>query len=167
MKNFWNAFNEKDFKSAQKALVALSETEQENILSQIFQQKGAVKKPYSISILRRKLHEGKTFEDFHAAWFPPKDKIKTEIIGGETYQQLFPVPIRVINAVNAFDSTDILSIGIGWLTEEEGQYFKDMYSQMKADDTNTRRHDSISTVADKISDDLFIVQSDDNLGTPF
>ena len=49
-----------------------------------------------VSVFRRRLKEGKTFEDFKAAWEADKG---------------FGVPARVFSAVNLEDPQDVLTIG--------------------------------------------------------
>ena len=49
-----------------------------------------------VAVFRRRLREGKTFEDFKQAWEADKG---------------FGVPARVFNAVNLADEREILSVG--------------------------------------------------------
>ena len=49
-----------------------------------------------VAVFRRRLREGKTFEDFKRAWEADKG---------------FGVPARVFNAVNLADEREILSVG--------------------------------------------------------
>lgn len=57
-----------------------------------------------ISIFVRKLKQGKTYEEFKENWYPDKS---------------FEFPVRVINAVNSIDSSEILSIGLMKLDLQE------------------------------------------------
>ena len=59
-----------------------------------------------------------------------------------------------------------MSVGIHWLNEEQANEFSKMLSA-PPDETNERRGASIDKIANHISSDVFIVESDDNLGTPF
>lgn len=167
MKKFWNTFEAKEFSKAQQEFVKLSSEEQTTILGELFQKSQYANQPHSISVLFRELHEGKTFEDFHEAWFPPKEKCHPEKLYDKTYQQFFKAPIRVINAVNMFNPKEVVSVGIHWLDEEQAQHFAEMMTTASSDEANVQRADSIDTVADKKSSAVFIVEADDNLGTPF
>jgi hypothetical protein len=166
MKNFIKHFKNKDFKAAQKEFDTLNDVEKQTIFSRLFQAAEYANRPHSISVLFRELHEGKTFEDFHEAWFPPADTINTQTIDGQLYHQLFKAPIRVINAVNINNPKEIVSVGIHWLNEEQANEFSKMLKGQR-DETGERRGDSIAHVAEKKRSDVFIVESDDNLGTPF
>ena len=117
--------------------------------------------PAIISFLQRNLHEGKTFEDFHKAWFPPKELTHPEKIGDMTYHHFFPVQTRVINDINMENPNEVISIGLTWGTEEE---LKDLYERVKSKKGNQIRSDSIAKVADKVDLKICFVKSDDNLG---
>lgn len=166
MNNFWEHFKGKSFEQAQEDFDDLSAQEKQTIFSQLFQASEYANRPHSISVLFRELHDGKTFEDFHEAWFPPADVINTQAIDGQVYHQLFKAPVRVLNAINIHNPKEVVSVGIHWLTEDQANEFAKMLAG-KSDETGKRRGDAIAHVADKISSDIFIVESDDNLGTPF
>lgn len=167
MEKFWHSFEIKEFSQAQQEFAKLSSEEQISIFGELFQKSQYANQPHSISVLFRELHDGKTFDNFHEAWFPPKDKCRPEKLYDKTYQQFFKAPIRVINAVNMFNSKEVVSVGIHWLDEEQAQHFTKMMTTASSDEANVGRADSIDTVADKKSSDIFIVEADDNLGTPF
>jgi hypothetical protein len=167
MKAFWQSFEKKDFKTAQQQFSQLSSTDQQAIFAELFQQSQYANTPHSVSVLFRELHDGKTFDDFHEAWFPPEDKCKPITEYGKTYQQLFQAPIRVINALNLNNPKEVVSVGIHWLSKEQGEHFIKMLPNMSQDDTNERRSDAIDEVAEHKQSGIFLVESDDNLGTPF
>ncbi|MSP53784.1 MAG: hypothetical protein EXR81_06010 [Gammaproteobacteria bacterium] len=167
MKNFWNAFEAKEFSNAQQEFVKLSSEEQTTILGELFQKSQYASIPHSVSVVFRELHDGKTFEDFNEAHQPPKDMCDPKKLYGETYQQFFKAPIRVINAVNLNNSKEIVSVGIHWLNEEQAQHFAKMMETAGKDEGNIRRAAAISKVAEQKGSGVFIVEDDQNLGTPF
>lgn len=167
MKEFWQHFEHKDFIAAQKSLDELDSQAKQKVLAELFQRSQYSATPHSISVLFRELHDDKKFSDFHEAWFPPKDACHPETLYGKTYQQFFQAPIRVLNAVNINNPKEIVSIGLHWLNEEQAQHFAKMMGNAGKDDANQQRGDSIATVAKKTKSDVFMVQADDNLGTPF
>lgn len=61
-----------------------------------------------ISVLVRRLKEGKTYEDFREAWLP---------------ETPFGVPTRVVSAQNLEDPRDIVTIGFSDMPVEEAQAF--------------------------------------------
>tara|TARA_R110000868_G_scaffold8205_3_gene42444 strand:+ start:35992 stop:36498 length:507 start_codon:yes stop_codon:yes gene_type:complete len=159
---FWSAFQANDMDSAVTALDALSAEDKKSVLSELFQKSQYQQTPHSVSVLFRELHDDKTFDDFHEAWFPPKDKLNPQEVHGQTYQQYFPVPIRVINGVNIENPKEIVSIGMHWMTDEQA---KDLMAEASKGDKV--RGDSINEVAERMKTGIFMVESDDNLGTPF
>jgi hypothetical protein len=167
MENFWNNFEKKEFIKALAAFESLDSKEQVTIFGELFQKSQYANKPHSISVLFRELHEGKEFADFHEAWFPPKDMCQPEKLYGETYQQFFKAPIRVVNAVNMSNPKEIVSVEIHWLDEEQAQHFSTMMATASTDEGNIRRAASIAKVSNHKSSDVFIVEADENLGKPF
>src|SRR3990167_3359398 len=166
-KQFWHAFSKKHFKKTQQIFVKLTTEDQAAIFSELFQKSQYANTPHSISVLFRELHEGKTFDEFHEAWFPPKNKCSPKMEHGKTYQHFFPMPIRVINAVNINNPKEIVSVGLHWLNEEEVKNFNVMVKEEEKNNANKERGDSIAHVADKKKTGIFIVETDDNLGTSF
>jgi len=61
-----------------------------------------------ISILVRRLKEGKTYEDFREAWLPDKP---------------FGVPTRVVSVQGLDDPRDVVTIGFSDMSPEEAQAF--------------------------------------------
>ena len=57
-----------------------------------------------ISILTRRLKEGKAYEDFRKAWY--------HTVG-------YGTPIKLYTAINVFDSREIIVVGIGEITPEQ------------------------------------------------
>src|SRR3990167_9026366 len=98
--HFWKNFQNKDFAFAQQAFDLLNDREKQAILSELFQKGEYHRTPDMVSILYRQLHDGKSFGDFHQAWFPPKKYCNPVEQNGEVFQQFFPATTRVINAVN-------------------------------------------------------------------
>ena len=166
MNNFWLHFKSKSFQQAQHDFDQLCAEEKQAIFAQLFQMSEYANQPHSISVLFRELHEGKTFDDFHQAWFPPKDALDTQTIDGQVYHQFFKAPIRVINAANINNPKEIVSVGLHWLNKEQANEFATMLKG-QPDENGKRRGNAISKVADKTRSDVFMVESDENLGTPF
>lgn len=159
---FEKALEELKFNEALKIFEQMHRDDKEQILKQLYYQARNAKQPVAVSVLRRQLHTGKTFDDFSNAWMPPKDSMNPFTVGSATYYQHFETPVRVINAINMNDSNDILSIGLVWCTEEE---FKLGIKKAQENKSNTARGDNIKEVADKKSIELFLVKTDTNLGT--
>jgi len=161
IKAFWQHFSEENFEDAATAFAALEKQAQADTMKQLFYKARNAVTPHSVSILYRHLHEGAAFEDFHEKWMPSSDQCDPEKIGDDVYQHYFPVPLRVINAVNMENPKEILSVGLHWMTDEQLEaYMADKEAQAKG----KVRGESIAQVADKISTAVFIVKSDDNLG---
>lgn len=115
--------------------------------------------PQFLPVLYRKLKPGQTYHDFYQAWLPPvlngKDPTKEPV-------EYFKVPVQVINAVNAADPTDIISIGLIWATNEEAQT---EIERTKL--TEEERSEKISKMADTTQSSKFYIIKDVNLlGTP-
>lgn len=159
---FFSQFENQDFTQALDTFDALSQDEQKNVLKQLFYQSREAKMPIAVSVLYRKLHDGKTFDDFYNAWMPPKDAMEPFEVGEKTYYQFFDTPVRVINAINMHDPQEIVSIGLVWSDSEE-QFKQSLAKASKADD-NVTRGDSVATVADKVSAKIYKVSADTQLG---
>ena len=122
LSGFWHKFANKNFSAAQKAFDTLDDKEKQEILSTLFQKAENQRTPDMISVLYRVLDSEKTFNDFHKAWLPPKQYSNPIEKGGQVYQQNFPAPTRVINAVNINNPKEVLSIGLTWVENEaQGQ----------------------------------------------
>lgn len=118
-----------------------------------------MKNPNFISVLQRKLKANYIYEDFYQAWLPPilNDKDPTKEAVG-----YFKEPVQVINAVNANDPTDVISIGIVWGSTEQIQGDIE-----RTQETEAQRREKISQVADKSQETKFYYVKDINLlGTP-
>lgn len=61
-----------------------------------------------VSVLQRRLREGKDYDDFRAAWLPEKG---------------FGVPTRVVSAVSMEDPRDIVTIGFSDLDPADVEVF--------------------------------------------
>jgi hypothetical protein len=123
-------------------------------------EKKIMKMPQFVPVLHRKLKSGCTYEDFYQAWLPlglnGKDPRK-EAVG------YFNCPVQVINAVNAADPTEIISIGLIWSTAEEAE--KEIE---RTQDTEAERSEKVSKIVDKSQDAKFYIVKDVNLlGTAF
>jgi hypothetical protein len=81
-----------------------------------------------ISILTRRLREGKTYEDFREAWLP---------------DQGFGFPTRVVSAQSAEDEREIVTIGFSELSEEEVEA---QYQRIQPQEEV--RHDRIEAVVE-------------------
>ena len=167
---FWKSFQKKDLEAAQKHLDLLQEDEKLAILSDLYQKSRFHRRPIIVSALKRVLHEGQSFDDFYKEWFPEEKNTSPIEIGGEIFQQHFPVPVRVINGVNTKNSKEILSIGITWVCseEEEKGFWEYLDNAGKGEnEDNEKRRENVGKVADGEHLGLFRIESDDNLGTPF
>jgi hypothetical protein len=160
---FWQLFNDKSFVSAQEKFEQLSVQEKQDIFAELFQKSQYQRIPHSISVLFRELHPGKTFADFHQAWFPAQDTINAQQQFGQTFYQFFPAPIRVINAANMTNPQEIVSVGLHWLTEEQAAEMLTIVEDRR----NKDRGVAIAKVADRTKAGVYKVKSDDNLGTAF
>jgi hypothetical protein len=91
-----------------------------------------------ISVLVRRLREGKTYEDFREAWLP---------------DQGFGFPTRVISAIRAGDDREVITIGFSELEESEAEaQFARVAPQER------RRHDRIDEVVEPDMTRTFYVQ---------
>lgn len=168
IQKFWEYFLIQDIEKAVNAFELLSAPEKTAVFSEIFQKSAFSRSPMVISILYRELHDGKTFEDFHKAWFPPKEYCHETEKGGETFQQVFPAPTRVYNAVNMENPKEILSVGFTWIdNEEQGKQMMAYVQTAGRDKLNQERYDNIDKIAKKISSKIYESRSSDNLGVPF
>lgn len=168
IQQFWELFSKQDIERAIVVFGSLSESEKTAVFSELFQKSAFSRNPMVISILYRELHDGKTFDDFHQAWFPPKEYCHETEKGGETFHQVFPAPTRVYNAVNMENPNEILSVGFTWIdSEEQGKQMMEYAQQLGKDKLNQERYDNIDTVAKKISSKMYTLKTSDNLGVPF
>ncbi len=117
----------------------LSETDQENFFRDMVP---PLFPPSLITVLFRKLHAGKTYEDFYKAWLPP-------LTEGQNLAHYFPCPTYVMNAQNREDPSDILSLGLMWI---EDKNLNDVLESMGG--TESQRHDGIAEVAEKVGSSL-------------
>jgi hypothetical protein len=91
-----------------------------------------------ISVLSRRLREGKTYEDFREAWLP---------------EQGFGFPTRVVSAVNVEDQREVLTIGFSELDEAEAEA-----QLQRIGPEQERRHDRVDAVIDPGMTRHFYVQ---------
>tara|TARA_B100002051_G_C16582100_1_gene558219 strand:- start:166 stop:519 length:354 start_codon:yes stop_codon:yes gene_type:complete len=110
LEKFWDQFNQKKFSDAADDFVQLDETEQLSELAELFQKSQHHRKPEMVSLLRRVLHDDKNFDDFQQAWLPDEKKCNKITANGQVFQQFFPVPTRVINAINPNNPKEIFTI---------------------------------------------------------
>jgi len=68
-----------------------------------------------VTIIHRRLREGKTFDDYRKAWF---------------HASGFGAPTTMYTVVNTFDPREIISVSVGG--GESGETFEDMKSRMKS-----------------------------------
>lgn len=118
-----------------------------------------MKVPTFMSVISRKLKENCTYDDFYQAWLPLDlngKNPKQEAVG------YYHGPVQIINAVNANDPNDILTVCLIWGSQEE--IMKDVERTKATDD---QRHKSQIRVVDKGQDTKFYCVKDVNLlGTP-
>ncbi|OGT38673.1 MAG: hypothetical protein A3F12_04610 [Gammaproteobacteria bacterium RIFCSPHIGHO2_12_FULL_38_14] len=165
---FWEYFSAQQFEEAINCFQTFSVEDKSAIFSKFFQKTAFSRNPMIISILYRELHDGKTFDDFHQAWFPPKEYCHPIEKGAEVFQQVFPAPTRVYNAINMENPNEVLSVGFTWIdSDEQGQKMMAYAKVGDKDDLNNKRHDNIDKVARKISSKLYELKTSDNLGIPF
>ncbi|MCX7124477.1 MAG: hypothetical protein NTU49_01735 [Gammaproteobacteria bacterium] len=168
IQQFWEHFSKQDIEKAINAFELLSSSEKTAVFSELFQKSAFSRNPMVISVLYRELLDGKTFEDFHKAWFPPKEFCTEVKTGGETFQQVFPAPTRVYNAVNMENPNEVLSVGFTWIDSEEQGKQMMSYAQIAGKDKlNQDRHENIDSVARKVSSKMYELKISDNLGVPF
>lgn len=170
LEHFWESFSNKDFQQAQQQFDSLDDTNKQELLAQLYQKTAHQQTPLLVSVLKRELRDEQSFDDFYQAWFPGEEMTNKIEHHGQTYQQHFPLPVRVLNAVNLNDPKDILSIGLTWVnSEEQEQGLWEHIDKAKAgdDENNETRHEKIDDVAEGELLGLFRVATDDNLGSPF
>jgi len=160
--DFEKLFEEQKFSEALEAFDQMNQLDKEKALKMLYYKARNAKTPIAVSVLHRRLHGGKTFEDFFNAWMPPKNSMRPFSVGNLIYYQHFEIPVRVINAINMNDSNDVISIGLVWCTEEE---FKIGIKKSEESQSNTERGENISEVAEKESVEIYMVKADTNLGT--
>ena len=118
------------------------------------------KTPTVVSILTRKLHPGKTFEDFQEAHVPVGEADKTEF-GYDT--KFFGVPTRVINAVSAEDPNIIYSIGLSYGTIDK--IFLEAQKAMAEESKPGKRSDRLDEVCSDVNEPVIaFVGADNNYG---
>ncbi len=91
-----------------------------------------------ISVLTRRLREGKTYEDFREAWLP---------------DQGFGFPTRVLSAQRVDDEHEVITIGFSELSEEEAEA-----QLQRIGAQEERRHDRIDAVVEPEMTRHFYVQ---------
>lgn len=168
LQKFWEYFSKQKFDQAIIAFETLSSSEKSTIFSEMFQKSGFSRNPMLLSVLYRELLDEKTFDDFHQAWFPPKEHCHEIKKDGEIFQQVFPSPTRVYNAVNMENPKEVLSVGFIWSdTEEQGKQLMSYAKNISQEKSNKDRHANIDTVARKVSQKIYELKTSDNLGVPF
>lgn len=166
VKDFWLSFNGKNMAEAQIAFDKLSSNDKQSIFENLFQNSCYQRTPDILSVLYRELDTGKTFNDFHQAWFPGKQWCDPVEISGYTFQKFFPAPTRVFNAINMHNENEVVSVGLTWFDNEEQAKSMQEFA-MSESEANQYRANNIDKVSKKISADVYFVKSDDNLGSPF
>lgn len=91
-----------------------------------------------ITVLIRRLLEGKTYEDFREAWLP---------------EQGFGFPTRVVSAQRVDDDREVITIGFSELDEAEAEA-----QLQRIGPQEQRRHDRIDTVIEPEMTRRFYVQ---------
>lgn len=168
IQQFFDTFSKNEIEKATAVFETLIDSEKTAVFSELFQKSAFSRNPMMISVLYRELHDGKTFDDFHKAWFPPKEYCHEVKKGGETFQQVFPAPTRVYNAVNTENPNEIVSVGFTWIdSEEQGAQMMEYAKKLGKDKLNQERQDNIDRVAKKVSSKMYTLQTSDNLGVPF
>jgi hypothetical protein len=103
-----------------------------------------------ISVLIRRLREGKDFEDFKRAWYPE--------VG-------FGVPTRVLAGVNLEDPREIVTVGFTDVAEDR---VAEMLAGQAVAAENRRRHQAIDAVIESfpVRAGYLAVDDQDFTGTP-
>lgn len=170
---FWEHFEQESFDDALAALKQMDDASQRQVLRELHQKSCYHMMPTVLSVHRRTLKEGKAFDDFRKAWYPPTAYTNPMACSGQAFAQYFPVPARVINATNMHDPNDVLSVGLLWLRDEKdklamGQFMRE--AAERKEQSNEARRDAIQDVIVEQAGGLigmYESQSDDNLGVPF
>lgn len=168
--DFLGLFDQNELEKAHEHFLKCDADTQRHMLAALFQRSANAKTPFLVSVLRRKLHAGEHFQDFYQSWLPDDTACNPTVIGGQTYQQHFPVSTRVLNATNLSNGQEVISVGITWVKSEaeKNGILAHIEKAKKGDDVqNQKRQDKIQAVADGELLGLFEVKSDDNLGVPF
>ena len=88
----------------------------------------------------------------------------------QTYQQFFPIPMRVMHGENIQNPNEIITVGLNWVRsdEEARGFMKYLNNAMQGkDSTNEYRHEQQKPVIDRKLIGIYKLKSDDNLGEPF
>lgn len=93
-----------------------------------------INKPRTMSVLFRKLKDGKSYHDFRKAWLPPVENIN----------QYFHAPTLVINACNIKNPNEIISLALIWEDIQEAIQNYERYQE-----TEALRHQRIEQVTDQ------------------
>jgi hypothetical protein len=100
--------------------------------------------PVIISVLIRRLREGKDYADFRAAWLPDRG---------------FGVPTRVVSGVGVEDPRDVITIGFTDLELEDAEEFLSRVAPQEQ-----ARHDRLAEVIEPDATRRFYLQvADDDL----
>lgn len=102
--------------------------------------KEASNHPLTMSVLFRKLKNGKTYQDFREAWLPPV----------QDTSKYFDIPILVINAQSVQDPSEIISVGLVWANVQEAIEGYKQYQK-----TEDLRHERIDKVTDQSAETRF------------
>lgn len=94
------ALKKGDVKEALEIFKTLSQEEQEGFFKKISL---AFTPPSLVSVLKRKLHPGKTYEDYYKAHLPPLHE-------NQALSHYFPFMTYVMNAQNVRDQSDIFTM---------------------------------------------------------
>jgi len=97
-----------------------------------------------ITILTRRLRDGKTYDDFRAAWKPDKG---------------FGVPTRVVSGQSPTDPRQIVTIGFTDIDDSEAEAFLTQIGPQEA-----VRHDRLTEVVeDDVHRAIYVQVADDDL----
>ena len=97
-----------------------------------------------VSVIVRRLKDGKTYDDFRTAWYPDKG---------------FGVPVRVISAVSNADEREIISVGFVDVAADELDQ-----SLVSVAAAEAVRHDRIAEVIEStVHRGIYEVRDEDDL----
>jgi hypothetical protein len=161
--SFVKAFQQQDFTKAQEILSQCQSAQQALMLKSLSESRRENKgsqEPRVLVVIKRRLKEGKSFEDFYQAWQPPVPCLETN--GHQHRYQYFGLPTRVINAQNWQDPSEIISIGLMY-GESEQEFVTEMQNRAAGEE---QRRDPLNKVVERTGkqNEVFIVMSDDILG---
>lgn len=160
---FINFIEQQDFDKAAYFLSTLSPQEISDFLQKMHE---AISfKVHSVSVLKRQLKPNHSYNDFHKAWLPPLDQKDITSTPTGVSAHYFPFSVRVINAVNIKNPTEIISIGLMGASKQDLETLQSNTNAASAQTLKTEatRHTEIEKVSIKVAETEFFECKDDNI----